>query len=154
QRLLYRVSERLLFPAHRREVDEAGSEVTDIRGEIQHGCAFVVRRDGDTLPVPACSFEPTGTGGKKRGSAVDAVLAEQFVERELVVLLPLLQALEHEQAGQAEVAAREALHPVGGHAHRPGRSFTALELFTGLGVEHAGRGSEDRARAELGAAAP
>src|SRR5699024_12666300 len=89
---------------------------------------------GDRPDVPSCER-----------SGVDAVLPEEVVQGELVVLLAFLKALEHEQDRHAELPTGETLVPVGGDTHRPGRDLASARPLHALRVADASASGAYRA---------
>src|SRR4051794_5445049 len=99
---------------------------------------------------PLAMSRLTGFWSRSRG---DAVFAEDVVQSELVVTLPLTEPAEYEQARHAEVTAGEAPDPRRPNADRPRRSLAPSQLVAGLRVVDPRRRREDRAGAELRAGA-
>src|SRR5258705_8533848 len=88
-----------------------------------------------------------------RSSGRDAVLPEDVVELELVVLLALRQPLEDQRARQAELAAREALRPRRLHDDGAFGHIAPADLLARLAVDDRDRRREDHSGADLGAPA-
>src|SRR3954467_7920748 len=122
----------------------------------------VLRSACSTRSVSCCSLpdtlwtstraavSATGSAARSSTSGSHAVLAQDVVQRELVVLLPRLEVPQHEQAGHPEVPTGERLGASRRHSNRALGHHTSLQLVAGLGLEHAGAAGDDRARAELG----
>src|SRR5205814_3390040 len=67
------------------------------------------------------------------------------------VALAFLETLDHEHAGQPELAAPELPAPAGHDGDAPRRDRPATDLLAGLGVDHGHRRSQDHPRPQEGA---
>ena len=90
--------------------------------------------------------------GDSRG---DPVLAEQIVERDLVVTFAFAHSSKDQDARKEELPTGEFAAPVGGHRHAVVGHVAPRYLLTRLRVDHGNRGSsragpEDRAATDAG----
>src|ERR1700689_4032834 len=77
------------------------------------------------------------------GSGAGAVVPQDLVQLCLVVALPFAQALDHQDAGDEELAARVLAPAAGPDGHAPRRHHAAGDLLPGLGVDHGDGGIEE-----------
>src|SRR4051812_40092425 len=108
----------------------------------------------DTLSTStSAAVNATGSAARSSTSGSHAVLAQDVVQRELVVLLPRLEVAQHQQAGHPELAACKRLDAARPHRDRALRDDAASELVAGLRLEDAGAAGDDRSGTEFGAPA-
>src|SRR5260370_27170241 len=86
----------------------------------------------------------------RRESGVHAVIAQNVIERGLVVPVARGQPLQHKHAQHAELAAGEPAGAGAPDADRPGGHLPRGKLRTRLHVDHVGGGGENRSRADHG----
>src|SRR6266702_5039032 len=97
----------------------------------------------DAAPAPAAGQRPSRSG-------VDAVIAQDVVERRLVVPVTCGQSLQHENALHAVLAPGKGPGARAADADRPRRNLAAGQFGARLDIDDVGGRREDRPRADHG----
>src|SRR5580692_6537719 len=115
------------------------------------------RSASSTSPASAASL-PLGDGTAIRsrvaarrsttGSGAGTVVPQDLVQLCLVVALPFAEALDHQDAGDEELAPRVLAPAAGPDGDAPWRHHAAGDLLPGLGIDDGDGGVEEAPRAQ------